>query len=389
MAERKKRKRKTASNIDTTGMSFDQVKAQLVANEPVVTKVPLPDIDFTDDGIMSISGVQVNSDDDMEKKLLRIMGLQPNFVKKFGKLTGADARRALISMLKTAIATQENKKKEILVLGNPTTQIITNLLPGHKDFISNKFAMEQFEEIQSKYPYLQPHQLSMKSDGGFALTLKMADAVTPIGGNGGALENLSGESENYHPGITLINSPSAGITNEIYAWRLICSNGMEGMVKDDGDLKIDQLSTEQLRKFFDQVEGMAQNNFVAAAYATNMHKAITTNASFSEMLVAKKIMEYNSDMPEKEIGSYFPEFVQALRKLAAKGYTDFTKFTSAQLANFITGTSVWDVINRVTDFGSHDYGFNTDFHTVQAKIGSSLFNKESYDADNMILVSGK
>ena len=389
MAAQKRKRKNRASNLDTTGLDFNQIREQIISNEPIVTKVALPDIDFTDDGIMSIGGAQVNSEDGMEKKLLRIIGLQPNFVKKFGKLTGPDAKRALISMLKTAIATQENKKKEILVLGNPLSQTVTNLLPGHKDFISNKFAMEQFEEIQAKYPYLKPHQLSMKSDGGFALTLKMAEAITPLGENGGALENLSGESEDYHPGLTLINSPASGISNEIFAWRLICDNGMEGMVKDDGDLKIDQLSTEQLRKFFDQVEGMAQNNFVATAYATNMHKAIMTKASFNEMLIAKKIMESNSDMPDNAIGSFFPEFVQALRKLAAKGYTDFTKFTTAQLSNFITGTSVWDVINRVTDFGSHDYGMNTDFHTVQAKIGGLLFNKESYDADNMILVSGK
>jgi hypothetical protein len=378
-------KRKTQpQNVDTEGMSFDQVKQMAINNEPLVHKVKLVDINFSDEGVLSIEGQQVNSDDGLEKKLLKILGLQPAFVQRFGKLTGAEARKALIEMIKQATMLSSNKKQLITILGNPVTKSVFNMLPGERDFISNEFAMEQFEKIQQKYPYLQPHAMHVHKDGGFTLTLKTSDIVTPTDGQGNPIINPSGESENYVPGLSLINSPERGIYNNIFMWRLICSNGMEGLDIGDGNLKVNQLSSDQLQKFFDNVDKMAMTNFASSQYSENLQKAMSTKASFAEVSAARDIMLKNSTLTEANLGAFLPEFVTETRKLAAKGYTDYKKFTDAQLANYQTGATVWDVVNRITDFGSHDYGFKAQYNKIQAKAGQ-LFDKKTYDSENLIL----
>ena len=57
-----------------------------------------------------------------------------------------------------------------------------------------------------------------------------------------------------------------------------------------------------------------------------------------------------------------------------------------QKANLRTGVSVWDVINGVTDFASHNYGFdkkaNSDTH-LQMVAGDIL--AKNYDTANLVL----
>lgn len=378
-------KKQTKTNADTSGMSFEDIKALAISNEPLTHKVKLTDIDFNEDGQLSIEGQKVNSESGLEKKLLKILGLQPAFLTRFGKLTGKEQQKALIDMVKQAITLQDNKKKQITILGNPVTQMVFNMLSGEKDFISNKFAMEQFEIVQGKYPFLKPHALNVHTDGGFSLTLKTEDVVHPVDGQGNLIENPNGESEAYNPGLTLINSPEKGIYNEVFMWRLICTNGMEGLGLDDGNLKVNKLNPDQLQKFFDDIDRMAERNFSSLNYNENLVRAMNTNASFAEVNKAKDIMLKNSSLTEANLGSFLPEFVSAARKLAAKGFPDYTKFTEAQLANYKTGATVWEIVNRVTDFGSHDYNFNADFYRIQAQAGK-LFDKKTYDTENLILV---
>ena len=73
---------------------------------------------------------------------------------------------------------------------------------------------------------------------------------------------------------------------------------------------------------------------------------------------------------------------------AAKG-ADTLNWNTAQEKNAITNISVWDVINGVTDFASHDYGFGVSADSklnLQVKAGSMLSAK-SYDTQNLVHIS--
>jgi hypothetical protein len=65
---------------------------------------------------------------------------------------------------------------------------------------------------------------------------------------------------------------------------------------------------------------------------------------------------------------------------------DSVKLNDAQKKNLRTGVSVWDVINGVTDFASHNYGFekkaNADRH-MQMAAGDLL--TRTFDTANLIL----
>ena len=378
-----KRTTTNKTNVDTSGLKFEEVKQMALNNEPVVAKVKLSDINFADDGTLSIEGGNVNSEPGLEKKLLKVLGLAPAFLKRFGNLVGKEQRVAMIEVIKQAMTLQNNKKAQITLLGNPLTKSIFNLIDGEQDFISNRFAMEQVEKIQAKYPQLKPHAMNIHTDGGFSLTLKTSDTITPMDSQGNILHNPNGDSEDYHPGITFVNSPDKGIYNQMFMWRLICTNGMEGLRLSDGNLTVNKLNQEQLQKFFDNVDQMALSNFASAGFGENLNKAMHTRASFTELNQAKNIMLKHSTLTEEGLGAFLPEFIQESRKLAARGY-DYTKFTDAQLANSLTGATVWDVVNRVTDFGSHDYGFKAAYNKIQSRAGQ-LFDKKAYDADNLIL----
>ena len=64
------------------------------------------------------------------------------------------------------------------------------------------------------------------------------------------------------------------------------------------------------------------------------------------------------------------------------------KLNHDQQKNAKTALSVWDVINGVTDFASHNYGYEMKDNSaanLQMQAGSMLC-KDSYDTSNLVLV---
>ena len=64
---------------------------------------------------------------------------------------------------------------------------------------------------------------------------------------------------------------------------------------------------------------------------------------------------------------------------------DTVGLTDSQKRNLRTGVTVWDVINGVTDFASHNYGFekkpNADRH-MQMRAGDML--SRTFDTSNLV-----
>jgi hypothetical protein len=77
--------------------------------------------------------------------------------------------------------------------------------------------------------------------------------------------------------------------------------------------------------------------------------------------------------------------IGVIHQLQAEG-ADGAKLTDAQKRSVRTGLKVWDVINGVTDFASHNYGYektaNADRH-LQLRAGDLL--SRDFDTKNIIL----
>jgi len=368
-------------SVHAPGIRIEDVKKIAIENEVTSKRVPLSTIDVDTTGMLSVGGTRLNSNDKILAQLYKVLCLNKTFVRKFGKLTDEKTTKALIELIKSGLVLKDATKQDIVLVGNPRTGALTHILPGDKDFISASFGLDVIQKVMEKYPQLHISGYSIDSDnGGVGVSLKTNSEIIPQNKNGFAIKG-----EHFNPGMNFNIRPFGGLSYDAYIYRLICSNGMIGTEIGTGG-EITVLNDMAIEKFFDSVQRTADNNFIPFQYGEKLDIAKETKASFGELLFAKNMMLKCSDIQdEKFLEPFLPEFGQEVRKLAQRGY-DYANLSDRTLSNYPTKTSVWDVVNRMTDFGSHDYGFNTYFETLQERAGL-LFSKKEYDTQGLILLN--
>src|ERR1035437_2214110 len=187
----------TKQQVNTAGLKYDEIKKIALSNEPISRRVILSDVQVDINGQLSVEGLPVLSETGIQKQLFKILQLPVKTLNHIEKTTGADSKQALIEAVKYGLTLSSAKRVEVNVVANPLTKTVTHILPGKKDFISNKIAMQNFEIVMEKYPQLNVHDFALDNKGGIALTLKTAEEKIP--------KNLAGnymEDERFNPGIT-------------------------------------------------------------------------------------------------------------------------------------------------------------------------------------------
>jgi hypothetical protein len=361
------------------GINYDALKQQALTLEPVQKKVLLSQIEIDNNGSLSIGGRAIRADKDVvERQLLKILQLNPSFLKRFGKLTSEETKKDFINLLKNALTLQDVKKSEITLIGNPKTQIITNIMPGTQDFISNRIALEMFERTMNGLPDLRIVGFDNYEDGSFSINVIKGEPVSA------EYREQTIKGEEFNPGYNFRNNPLKGSVVSSYVERKACDNGM--IVRDHkGDFRIEKLEDGHIRKFFEGFTLMGQSNFIPGAFPELLDKAMHTPASFHEILTARNAMLNNSTIKlDKDLYDYLPEFRSSVNMLARKGH-DYANCSDNQLKNLPTDYNVWDIVNRMTWFGSHDSGNNADFSKIQTSAGN-LFKKDVYDTENVLIL---
>ncbi|HYH03446.1 MAG TPA: hypothetical protein VEC37_10115 [Bacillota bacterium] len=353
-----------------------------LANEPTPFDVKIADLDISGEGDISLMGVPLQTEGDkVQRQLLKMFGgLNKTFLKNYGKLTGKEFQEQLIKTIKLGLSTQKGAK--VTIIGNPETQKIFGIMPFGKQYVPNTFAIESFERVmnmpQNKDCKIQNFEIL--GNGGVAITAVRPDAVTP---------NLHGGpkvGEEFNPGFGFNNNPITGLDAYHFVNRLTCTNG-NYIIEKHGGFTMTQLTDGQVQKLFDAVQHMSDNNFIPPSFETTLNRALSTPASLAEMMYARRMMKMHSSLESDEnLAAFLPQFGRTVAKLAQKGF-DYEKATDVQLKNCpVSGVTVWDIVNVMTDFGSHDYAYNASFAPIQFAAGK-LFAKDHYDAENLLLAN--
>lgn len=360
------------------GINYEAFKKEALQNELIQDKVDLNKIEVSEDGNLVIDGNKMlTADGVVSRQLLKqVLNINPALAKDMGKNLGPKLTSEMVNLIKAG----KGKKENILtVIGNPMTKTITHIIPGNKDFMTNRNALSMLEKTLNSSPDLTLVNAIVNQNGGFECNIRK-DYVANVTGKNGNL--ILGEE--FNPGYSFRNEPMYGMNVSHYAERLVCTNGMTSRRVKGEFNTLDVLEEGAIRKFFENFVQMGVSNFIPTQYPLQIEKAMNTRISFGELLEARNIMFRNSDLKDDMIRQYLPEFPSAAQRLSLQGF-DYARCSTEQLKSYITSYKVWDVINRVTDFGSHDYGFNANFVEIQ-KAAGKLFNKDTYDSENVLII---
>lgn len=250
--------------------------------------------------------------------------------------------------------------------------VLERIVPTKSAVISNSTFLDIAERIISTNN-MDVHDMSVNKEGELIIQSKGHNSEFQIKGF---------KDEVFESGLSISNTLE-GIKVDPFVFRLICTNGMVTKLFDES-VSLSSTNKTEISRFFDQLHNLEVQDFRSKKFPKKVQEAINTKASVYELTQAMKLLAKNSYIDEYRTNDFIPfeETFHDYRKVGV----DLNKINNAKKKNAKSSISVWDVINGITDFASHDYGYEVKDPVNLQVYAGDLLCKE-YDMSNILDVS--
>jgi len=148
-------------------------------------------------------------------------------------------------------------------------------------------------------------------------------------------------------------------------------------------LSLGQMDGFSMERFWSQLNQLAERGFRPANFENRIRLAMNTRASLFELETAHDWMRSLSDADHKELEAWVP--LHNTRAKFHESRIDTISFSTAQKKGAKTGTSVWDLVNGVTHFATHDNGFKIDdYDRRRLQVEASRMLTKDFDMANFV-----
>ena len=143
------------------------------------------------------------------------------------------------------------------------------------------------------------------------------------------------------------------------------------------------LNPNEVSKFWGELNSLAERQFRPIKFEEQVRLAMNTRASLAEMEDVHDTIKSYSDADTKEVEAWIP--LQDTRARFHLAGIDTHTFSGAQKKGARTGTNVWDVINGLTHFFSHDNGFKIDdYDRRRGQVLAGKMLTKTFDMSNIV-----
>jgi len=307
-------------------------------------------------------------------KMLNIENLFSNLSGSVGK----EQASKILQVIKVALS--KNNKSVRLIL-NFETKTVENIIEKAPDYLSNDSFLKLFESKLDANSEIINYGVGQ--DGTQSVTFKSENWGFKLAGK---------TDESFNMGMLFENSPVRGTSVMPYFYRLVCTNGMvaeRGI--DSMSLTLEGRKEADVLKFIQGVNALNFNSYDASEFGNRVTFMEKTRASLREIksfknLIIKKSNISNKDIDEKmvlnsQLEDFFP--TNSIEQLYFKKGYDLESLTMKHYANIKSEITAWDLLNNLTDFASHDYGFNvsqSDMIKLQGQAGEYM-SKKTFDTE--------
>ena len=351
--------------------AFDEAAKSAVGLQPIRKEVSLKSLEIVNDKTLSVDGLHIPMSHQAFKDVIKAVGLPVTFDKSFTGAFGEKARQQLVNRLKVALAAKGKSSVSLVV--SPSDKSIVGVHKSPKDLISNDSFLKVATQIIDRHN-LEVNTFTVGSSGNVYIS-------TSNPHNQWGLQGL--KDEDFFGGVSFTNNPKDGFQISPFLYRLVCANGMIGKAFED-TLKVTSFDERGMSALLNEMNRMASAGFKPAKFEEQVKSAISTRASLAEMEEIYNMMRTYSGAEYKELESWVPLHSTRARYHAAG--IDTITMSKDQKRNAKTGTSIWDVINGLTHFSTHDNGFKIDEgdrRRMQVKAGDLL--AKEFDMANQVL----
>jgi len=356
--------------IITLGQSiFSERAAESIAKQPLRRTVNLAEIELVDDEHINYKGSPLKITKTAFSDMMKILKIPTAFITRFNEVMDEkpEAKRNFINAIKNVISSRGTGGRTITLVLNQSDRTIIAVHKTNRNLISNTSFMDVVSQVIDENS-LSTIDFSVDNAGRTVINALNTKAEFNIGGH---------KDEYFHGGVSFSNDPKNGFIVSPYVNRLTCANGMVGRSFQEV-YKLTSTDAATTQKFFGDLAILAKSGYKPELFVNRVEEAMELRASLSEMYsVRNAIKRVVPEIKPLDLETWVP--VRATEAAYMNIGVDTKLLRNGQLKNAKTGTTVWQLINGLTEFASHHNGFEMDDYSrriLQVEAGKMLSNEK-------------
>jgi len=350
-----------------TVQTFDTFKQDVLSKKIGRKQVSLSEIRLISDSALEINGLTLALSTEGFTSLLKIVGISKQLRRNLIKQYGDSFADNLVSTLGKAL---NASKSNVTLLIDMRKRKVINIVTNSKVMISNESYLSNVERVINDSNLLIDSMI-VRDNGGFT--------ISTIGDN--SEWGLSGveSTESFKFGLNFDNDPVKGTRLMPYNQRLICTNGMIGQ----DFVGVHQLNNtkDSWDAFYHKIEILKKDNYKPIEFSSTLKSIMNSDASLEELTQARNIIKANSKITDNELETYAP--IGSTEEAYKKSGVLIDSFNKEQKKNAKTDVSYWELINGITDFASHNYGYELKNSDTLQRFAGRMFTKKP-DLTNLV-----
>ena len=350
---------------------FDSFKTEAISKQPLRKRIQLSDLKFHTMDCVEYAGVMLGVNRKGLQDIVKIIGMSSAGSKSLSDAVGENSAVDILNSLKNIIG---GISKEVTIAVTPD-RVITRVTPTDKSsLISIQTYFDTFETMANR------HDLSVQSVSFNPETGSVSiDALS----NKAEVQIKSLKDEVFSTGLSFSKTVE-GIQADPYMHRLVCTNGMVTRQFEES-YKLKSMEPKMWEEFYKHLDQIEQNDFTPKAFSETVQRSIHAPASLAELERGVNLLTGQSNIEQNELEIFFKGITKTYNKYHSAGI-DTQSLTTSQKVNCRTAVTHWDLINGITDFASHNYGYekkaNADRY-LQVQAGDIL--SKGPDTNNLVL----
>lgn len=350
------------------GLDFEKFKQTVLAKRIGRKRVNLREIRLIDESLIEFAGIKLVLSDAAFKSLVKMSGITGKAKKRMVEEYGVDFATKMVGTLSKMMY---DSTDSIIMLIDQDKRTVVNFTKSSQSMISNESYLSEVEKVLTD-SNLVVDRLNIHDDGGFF--------VSTLGNKSDW--NLKGveSDESFKFGLAFENNIIKGTSLMPFNQRLVCSNGM---VMPNYHVAHKLCNTSKSwETFYKKLEILKKDEFKPITFAPTLQSVMKSDASLDEVISARNIIKANSKVGDN-IDSIIP-MVEIEDAYISKNMGYVLEGSPAIRKNAPTNIGYWDLINTLTDFASHDYGYGVGNRSRNIqKYAGTMFTKKP-DLTNIV-----
>lgn len=354
---------------------WNSFKNATSVKQPMRKEINLADLKFLTLDTVDYCGVRLVMSKRAVKDIMSILGLSQTFGGNLNSIFGEQFTNTLLNTMKDAISSRKGISVTLLVSSD---RVIQRVHKTGSSWVSTENFFDLVERTIDKHGLIV-NNVENDSNGNIIVKTTNPNSEFDIVGKG-----LDSKQEVFQGGLNFQRTYN-GLEVDPYLYRLWCTNGM--VTKEfEESIRMTNITPQDWERFHQQLDRIESNNFVPQGFVDKVKMAANTPASIAEMERAINLIKSNSNCEDMAIMPFvnYGETYNQFKKMGIQP----SELSNGQKKNARTNQSVWDIVNGITDFASHDYGFeikdpeNTR-NNMMVQAGGIL--TKQYDTQNLLL----